>query len=97
MNSRFITSRPEQPPCYRLSGKYIGARTTVDAICVPEQHNLPCYLSNGVHLQCSKGGLNVKHLIFKASKLGDFKRLIYWRSLILAVSLSSYCFSFIPR
>ena len=28
----------------------------------------------------------VKHLIFVASKFGDFKRLIYWRSLILAVS-----------
>ena len=28
----------------------------------------------------------VKHLIFAASKFGDFKRLKDWRSLILAVS-----------
>ena len=31
--------------------------------------------------------INVNHLIFVASKFGRFKRLTYWRILILAVSI----------
>ena len=42
--------------------------------------------------------LTVKHLIFAASKFGNFKRLMYWCSLILPISqfndlLSFYLFS----
>ena len=47
-------------------------------------------MNGGAKMSCSTRKpilYTVNHIVFTVSKFGDFKRLTYWRSLILVASL----------